>query len=78
MTPAPPQHFNMEAIDPAELVPGTITHLDLRSPEARAAAAAEAAAATRALRLCTFNIERGYELQRVIDHLKEVDAGDWR
>jgi hypothetical protein len=64
--------------------PATITHVDFRAaggvgsaPTAGSPGAAPAPPhSARPLRLVTWNIERGYELSRVIELLKEADAGE--
>lgn len=58
----------------ADIQPGDIIHADWRSAADRAAAAAAAPAPRRRLRLLTWNIERGYELPAILEHLKAVDA----
>jgi hypothetical protein len=65
----------MEGLPP----PATVRHVDFRPPGsmggARAGDAAAGAPPRRPLRLLTWNIERGYELPRVIELLQEADAG---
>jgi hypothetical protein len=58
------------------LQPATITHLDMRSRGAEVADSCHRGdRSARPLRLCTWNIERGYKLDLVIQQLKEIDAG---
>lgn len=53
--------------------PGEIVHIDFRTSNHHAQAAPPSHS-SRPLRLVQWNIERGYQLPLIIQHLKELDA----